>query len=66
VFSRWPAWVRLKERFFGYHQDAPPLLAAQILGGKIVYEQHRGAQWIAVVEIETAIEARNAHAVTIR
>jgi hypothetical protein len=66
VFSRWPAWVRLKERFFGYHQDAPPLLAAQILGGKIVYEQHRGAQWIAVVEIETAIEARNAHPVTIR
>jgi hypothetical protein len=55
--GRWTAWVRLKERFFGYHRDTPPLVAAQILGGRIVYERHRGAQWVAVVEIERTAEA---------
>ncbi len=56
--ERWPAWTRLKERFFGYHQDVPPLFGAQLLGGQIVYEQHRGGQWVAVIEIERAVEAR--------
>jgi len=56
--TTWRPWVRLKERFFGYHQDVPPLVGAQLLGGRIVYEQHRGGQWVAEIEIERAIEAR--------
>jgi hypothetical protein len=61
VLSRWRRWARLKERFFGYHQDVPPVVGAQLLGGQIVYEQHRGGQWVAVLEMERALEARREH-----
>jgi hypothetical protein len=50
-------WVRLKTRFFGYHHDLPPPVAARILGGHIVYEEHRGEQWIAVIAIDRPMEA---------
>jgi hypothetical protein len=53
-----PLWIRLKTRFFGYHHDLPPPVAARILGGRIVYEQHRGAQWIVVIAIDRPMEAR--------
>jgi hypothetical protein len=54
-------WVRLKTRFFGYHRDLPPPVAARILGGRIVYEQHRGEQWIAVIAIDRPMEAAAPH-----
>ncbi len=54
----WSAIVRLKTRFFGYHRDLPPAAAARVLGGRIVMEQHRGAQWIAIIEMERAVDAR--------
>jgi hypothetical protein len=56
--NRWRAWLRVKERFFGYHQDVPPLVGAQLLGGRIVYELDCGGQWVAVIEIDRAVEAR--------
>jgi hypothetical protein len=51
LFERWATWQRWKTEFFGYHRDAPPVAAAQILGGRLVYEDHRSGQWVAVVSI---------------
>jgi 4-amino-4-deoxy-L-arabinose transferase-like glycosyltransferase len=45
-------WERMQRRFFDYHTDVPPQVAAQMIGGKIVFEQHRRGEWVAVVAIE--------------
>ncbi len=54
----WPAWERLKARFFDSHTDVPPGLAAQILGGEIVFTEKRTGQWVAVIEMHQIMEAR--------
>jgi 4-amino-4-deoxy-L-arabinose transferase-like glycosyltransferase len=46
-------WERLQARYFGYHRDLRPAEAAQLLRGRVVYAQHRGSQWVAVVSLET-------------
>ena len=53
-----PTWQKLKARFFGFHRDLPPEIAAQILGGRVVFSEHRKGQWVAVIERERAYEAR--------
>lgn len=58
LFGNWPAWERIKARFFGYHRDLPPEVAAHMLGGEIVFEQHLGGQWVAVVDLPKAEEAK--------
>jgi 4-amino-4-deoxy-L-arabinose transferase-like glycosyltransferase len=58
LFERWATWRRWKTEFFGYHRDLPPAAAAQILGGQLVYEDHRPGQWVAVIEIAQVEEAR--------
>ena len=57
LLGDWPAWDRIKTRFFGYHRDLPPEVAARLLGGEIVFEQHLGGQWVAVVDLQKAEEA---------
>lgn len=52
---RW--WQRLQARYFGYHRDLPPEAAAQVLGGRILFEQSRGAQWVALIAIDTVENA---------
>jgi hypothetical protein len=54
-----PFWTRLQERFFDYHQDLPPEVAANMLGGRIVYQARRGGEWVAIVAIEEAQNASN-------
>lgn len=51
-FEHWQRWQRWKMRFFGYHRDVPPEAAAQILGGRLVYSEHRHGEWGAVIEME--------------
>ncbi len=51
LLDRWQAWVQLKRRFFGYERDLPPAVAAQMLGGQIVYSKERNRQWAAVIEL---------------
>lgn len=51
-FEHWQSWQRWKMRFFGYHRDVPPEAAAQILGGRVVYSEHRHGEWGAVIEME--------------
>ena len=55
--ASWPPWVRLRTRFFDYHRDLPPEVLAQMLGARIVMQEHRGAQWIAVLAIEKPMDA---------
>jgi hypothetical protein len=51
-FERWQTWQKWKAEFFGYHRDVPPAAAAQILGGRLVYEDQRSGQWVGVIELE--------------
>jgi hypothetical protein len=51
-FEHWQSWQRWKMRFFGYHRDVPPEAAAQILGGRLVYSEHRHGEWGAVIEMD--------------
>jgi hypothetical protein len=55
-WDRWRAWIELKTRFFGYHRDLPPAAIARILGGRIVFSEERQGQWIAVIEMEQAMQ----------
>jgi len=61
VLKTWPAWDRIKTRFFDYHHDVPPSVAAQMLGGEIVFSESRKGQWVAVIEMRQIIEAGNIH-----
>ena len=58
LLEHWQTWTQLKTRFFGYHRDVRPWTASQILGGHMVYSDHREGQWIAVIEIDRIEEAR--------
>jgi Dolichyl-phosphate-mannose-protein mannosyltransferase len=66
--ERWHSWQEWKTRFFGYHRDVPPAAAAQLLGGQLVYSEHRAGQWVGVIEMEQVQEAqcRLFHAPAIR
>jgi hypothetical protein len=59
LLEHWQLWQEWKARFFDYHVDAPPSVAAQILGGNVVYTEYRKGQWIAVIEIERVVNAKN-------
>ena len=52
LLDRWETWVRLKRQFFGYERDLPPSVAAQMLGGQIVFSEQRKGQWAAVIELK--------------
>lgn len=45
-------WDRLNRRFFDYHRDVAPEIAAEMLGGKIVFLARKKAEWVAILEIE--------------
>jgi len=49
-------WSGFKVRFFGYHRDLPPEDIARILGGRVVMQERRRGQWIAVIAMETQMD----------
>ena len=57
LLERWRAWEKMKMRFFGFHRDVPPAVAAQILGGRIVFTEKIAGQWVAVIELERVLDA---------
>ena len=59
LLKRWQLWQAWKTRFFGYHRDAPPAAAAQILGGTIVYSETSNGQWIGIIEMDQIVNARS-------
>jgi 4-amino-4-deoxy-L-arabinose transferase-like glycosyltransferase len=64
--ERWRRWQQWKAQFFGYHRDVPPAAAAQILGGRIVYDEIRNGQWIGVIEIDQVQDAQHPPALVSR
>jgi len=48
----WPAWGRTNARYFDFHRDVTPSVAAEILGGRIVFSEERKGLWIAVIAID--------------
>ena len=47
--ERFRFWEKHNRQFFGYHRDLPPQAIARLLGGKVVWSEHRGVQWAAVI-----------------
>src|SRR5262249_23533639 len=45
-------WEKLNRRYFDYHRDVSPDLAAEFLGGKIVLVAKDKAEWVSVMEME--------------
>jgi hypothetical protein len=58
LLERWQTWQEWNTKFFGYHRDLPPAAAAQILGGQLVYSKESNGQWVALIEMQRAYEAR--------
>jgi hypothetical protein len=58
LFDHWRAWEKLKTRFFGFHRDLPPAITAQLLGGRVAFTEKSAGQWVAVIELERAVDAR--------
>jgi hypothetical protein len=58
LLENWRTWEKLKTRFFGFHRDLPPAITAQLLGGRVIFTETSPGQWVAVIELEHAVEAR--------
>ena len=54
----WQMWEHVQERYFDFHRDLPPELIAQMLGGRIVWQQSSGGQWAAIIELDKIRNAR--------
>jgi hypothetical protein len=54
---RLPFWEALQKRYFDYHADVPPAFAAEILQGHLVWQERRGGQWTAVLQMDRALNA---------
>jgi hypothetical protein len=52
LLDRWAWWERISRKYFGFHRDLPPEVAAEMLGGRIVWERRRGQQWAAIVAFD--------------
>ncbi len=52
LLDRWAWWERISRKYFGFHRDLPPEVAAEMLGGRIVWERKRGQQWAAIVSVD--------------
>jgi 4-amino-4-deoxy-L-arabinose transferase-like glycosyltransferase len=62
LLTGWNWWQNVKHRYFGYHKDVAPEFAAQALGGRIVFHEHRGAQWVAIITLAHDEDARDSRA----
>jgi len=58
LLQSWRPWDNVKTRLFGFHRDLPPAVAAQLLGGRVVFTEARQGQWVAVIELERVEDAR--------
>jgi hypothetical protein len=52
MFRVLPFGAALQQRFFDYHEDMPPKVAANLLGGRVVRYLNRNNEWIAIIAIE--------------
>jgi 4-amino-4-deoxy-L-arabinose transferase-like glycosyltransferase len=54
-------WEKLNRRFFDYHRDVDPELAAEFLHGRIVFLARKRAEWVAVLEMEQPSSVASSH-----
>jgi hypothetical protein len=57
-FDRWRRWQEWKSRYFGYHVDLTPEIAAAVMGGNVVYAERRHGQWVGIIEMQKIEEAK--------
>jgi hypothetical protein len=57
-FQHIPGWTRVQSRYFDFHQDLPTASIAQMLHGRIVWQDATPGEWIAVIEIDRIRDAR--------
>jgi Dolichyl-phosphate-mannose-protein mannosyltransferase len=57
-FDRLRRWQEWKSRYFGYHVDLTPEVAASVLGGNVVYAERRRGQWVGIIEMEKIEETK--------
>jgi hypothetical protein len=43
-------WRRAHERYFDYHRDLPLEDAARALHARVLWSEHRGQQWVAILQ----------------
>ena len=58
IFDHWRTWQEWKSRYFGYHVDLTPQVAASVLGGNVVYAERRRGQWVGIIEMQKIEEAK--------
>ena len=54
--SQW--WLEISARYFDYHRDLKPEQIANELSGRVVWQQSRGGQWIALIARELPEDAQ--------
>ena len=54
--SAW--WTRMSTRYFGYHRDLRPEQIANAISGRVLWQQHSGGLWAAVIVRELPQDAR--------
>jgi 4-amino-4-deoxy-L-arabinose transferase-like glycosyltransferase len=59
LLDRWSWWEGISRRYFGFHRDLRPELAARMLGGRILWQRSRGQQWIALVGFDRVENAKD-------
>ncbi len=56
IFENWKWWRKIKERYFGYHQDLKPEEIARRLNGRLLFHKEIKRQWVGVIELDKAAE----------
>jgi hypothetical protein len=56
-FDHWHFWREWKSRYFGYHKDLAPEVAAAVLRGNLVYVERKRGQWVGIIEMQKLEEA---------
>ena len=52
LFRVVPFGLRLQQLFFDYHEDVPPQIVVNLLGGRMVNYLNRNNEWIAIIALE--------------
>lgn len=49
---------RMDARYFDFHRDLDPVIVARLLGGQVVWNEHRKGQWAAMLHFDRPPQSR--------
>ncbi|HLH08816.1 MAG TPA: glycosyltransferase family 39 protein [Terriglobales bacterium] len=52
-------WDRMLARYFNYYRDLPPGVVAEMLNGRVFWQQRIGNEWAAVLAFDVPVNAQN-------